>query len=133
MKSLIRFGRFNVAGAIGIGVQLGVLWLLVHVWPINYLVATFLAVSAAVLHNFVWHWRWTWADRRISAADAPAALLRFAAANGLVSMVGNLVLMAGLVSVMHVPAVVANVIAIAACGLINFRLSDRVVFRECRT
>jgi len=126
---MIRFGRFNLAGGIGIGVQLSVLWLLVHVWSMNYPGATILAVSTAVVHNFIWHWRWTWADRQIAIADVPAALIRFAAANGLVSVVGNLVLMAGLVSLLHVPAVAANVIAIAACGVINFRLSDRVVFQ----
>ncbi len=30
----------------------------------HYLVATALAVEMAVLHNFFWHRRWTWADRR---------------------------------------------------------------------
>ena len=36
-----------------------------------YPLATALAVEAAILHNFLWHERWTWADR-VEAAAAPA-------------------------------------------------------------
>jgi len=129
MTSLARFGRFNVASALGIGVQLTVLWWLAQELSVNYLAATVTAVLAAIAHNFVWHWRWTWADRAIPLAGAPAALARFAAANGVVSIAGNLVLMAGLVGVLHLPTLAANILSIAACGLVNFWLGDRVVFR----
>jgi len=129
MKTLVRFGKFNVAGALGIAVQLSVLWTLADVLSVNYLVATFAAVLSAVAHNFLWHWRWTWADRALPLSSLPAAFLRFATANGLVSMTGNLVIMAGLVGVLQTPPLAASLIAIAACGLINFQLADRIVFR----
>jgi putative flippase GtrA len=122
-----RFLRFNVASALGIGVQLGVLWILTRGLHAGYITATILAVSAAVAHNFLWHWRWTWADRAIPIAAAPAALARFAAANGAVSIVGNVIVMAILVQA-GLPAIGANLLAIALCGLINYWLGDRVVF-----
>jgi putative flippase GtrA len=50
------------------------------------------------------------------------------AANGLVSIGGNLAAMAVLVGGAHVPVVPANVAAIALCGLANFWLADRLVF-----
>jgi putative flippase GtrA len=128
--ALARFGRFNVTSALGIAVQLAVLWWLVQVLSVNYLVATVTAVAAAVAHNFIWHWRWTWADRAIPLSGAPATFARFAAANGLVSLAGNLVAMAVLVGVLHLPAIAANLISIAACGLVNFWIGDRIVFVE---
>lgn len=125
-----RFLRFNAASALGIGVQLGALWVLMHWLDVGYLAATILAVLAAVAHNFVWHWRWTWADRAIPLRGVPAALARFVAANGAVSIVGNVLVMAILVRVAGVPAVAANLIAIALCGLINYWLGDTIVFRD---
>ena len=62
-----RWLKFNSVGAIGIGVQLSVLTLLAGHLGLNYLLATALAVETAVLHNFVWHEKWTWADRFTSS------------------------------------------------------------------
>jgi putative flippase GtrA len=59
-----------------------------------------------------------------------AAFARFAVANGAVSLAGNLAVMATLVSGAHVEPVVANGVAIAVCGLLNFWLGDAVVFRR---
>jgi dolichol-phosphate mannosyltransferase len=128
-----RFARFNVVGAIGIVVQLGVLELLRRA-GMDYLIATVLAVEAAVVHNFIWHERYTWRDR----ADALRSewlvrLVRFHLTNGAVSLVGNAVAMRWLVGDLHFPLVPANLIAIAACCLLNFLLSDRVVFTRCET
>jgi putative flippase GtrA len=58
-----RWLKFNLVGAIGIVVQLLALGLLTSVLRVHYLAATALAVEAAVLHNFVWHEWFTWADR----------------------------------------------------------------------
>ena len=123
-----RFLRFNVASALGIGVQLGVLWILMRGLHVGYGAATGVAVLAAVGHNFVWHWRWTWGDRAIPLGRVPAALARFLAANGAVSLVGNVVLMAVLVRGAGLPAIPANVLAIAVCGLVNYWLGDVIVF-----
>jgi len=45
--------KFNAVGAIGIGVQLATLAALAGGLRLNYLLATGLAVEAAVLHNFI--------------------------------------------------------------------------------
>jgi putative flippase GtrA len=78
----------------------------------------------------VWHVRWTWRDRSSGPAGTVAAFARFALANGAVSLVGNMLLMAGLVGAAGLPPVAANVLAIAACGVVNFELGDRLVFRR---
>jgi putative flippase GtrA len=56
----------------------------------------------------------------------------FVSGNGVVSMVGNLALMPGLVDVAGLPPVVANVVAVAICGVVNYRLGDRVCFSPAR-
>lgn len=61
--TLARWLKFNFVGGIGIVVQFAVLFFLKSVAHLNYLFATALAVEAAVIHNFVWHERFTWVDR----------------------------------------------------------------------
>lgn len=95
----------------------------------DYLLATALAVEIAVIHNFLWHERFTWADR--PAAHPMQSLFRFAkfnATNGAVSILGNLALMRLLVGKLKINYIVSNCVAIVACSLLNFLLGDRVVF-----
>jgi putative flippase GtrA len=110
-------------------VQLAVLFLLKRGLGMNYLVATALAVEAAVLHNFFWHQRFTWADRAsLSRRQTLDRLLRFNLANGGLSILGNLVVMLLLVGSFHFQYIVANLIAIAVLSVANFLVSHRFVF-----
>lgn len=122
--------KFNLVGAIGLGVQLAALWLLTAL-GIGYMLATGLAVEAAVLHNFIWHERFTWVDRAGGRRrEAAARLLRFNLTTGAVSIVGNLLLMRLFVGSAHLQPFVANLVSITACSLLNFVVSDRWVFRS---
>ena len=128
-KTFLRWLRFNLVGGIGVAVQLGLLFLLKSVLDLNYLAATGLAVEATVVHNFLWHERYTWSDRvRPSWRESMRRLLRFNLTNGVISIVGNLALMKILVSLGHVNYVAANAIAIVICSLFNFLVSDSYVF-----
>jgi putative flippase GtrA len=112
--------KFNVVGVMGVAVQLALLSALVG-FGVHYLVATAAAVEAAVLHNYAWHRRWTWRSRQ-------GSLWRFHAANGLVSLISNLVLMRIFTGSLDLAALPANLLAIALTSLLNFFLSDRWVF-----
>jgi putative flippase GtrA len=132
---LRRWLKFNAVGAMGILVQLAALTVLAGLLHIHYLLATALAVESAVLHNFIWHCRWTWKDRIGGAARLAwllGALWRFHVSNGLVSIAGNLLFMRLLVGSLHLHYLVANLLSIALCSLANFFLSDLFVFREQR-
>ena len=114
-STLLRWCKFNFVGGIGIGVQFAALFLLKGVLHMNYLAATAMAVEAAVLHNFVWHERFTWADRtKLSDGEnrakqrRVARLLRFHLSNGAVSIVGNVALMKVLVGQAHMNYLVAQ-------------------------
>jgi putative flippase GtrA len=131
-RTLIRWLKFNFVGAFGIAVQFATLFLLKAVLHFNYLLATALAVEAAVLHNFFWHERYTWADRVSTASRLGRSsldrCLRFHASNGAVSILGNLALMKLMVDFFHLNYLVANGIAIALCSLANFIVSNEWVF-----
>jgi putative flippase GtrA len=155
-SALLRWFKFNVVGAMGIAVQFAALFLLKGVLHFNYLVATAIAVEVAVLHNFVWHERFTWADRTMSdrtksdrARSDPktldqmvpglphwqwrrslSRLLRFHLSNGFVSIVGNLTLMKVMLGRGHMNYLLANAIAIAWCSLANFLVSETWVFEQ---
>jgi putative flippase GtrA len=126
-----RWLNFNAVGALGIIVQIGFLWLFVSGVKLGYLPATGLAVEAAVLHNFIWHEHWTWADRtKDRNGGFMRRLLCFHVANGLVSLTGNLVLMQLLVEKLGLHYMPANLLAVAICAALNFMAGDRVVFRR---
>ena len=121
--------RFYTVGAAGIVVQLAALTFLKSGLHLDYLPATALAVEAAILHNFFWHERWTWADRMQSvAAGRGGRLIRFHLTTGALSIAGNLVFMRALAGWMHVPYLLANGIAIAICSALNYFAADRLVF-----
>lgn len=124
-----RWLKFNGAGLLGVGVQTTALAVLGHA-GVAYLVATVLAVECAVLHNFLWHERWTWRQRARSEPHRwMQRLMRFHLANGLISLCGNVLLMAWLVGVLGGPLVLSNLIAICICATANFVAGDRFVFR----
>ena len=132
-----RLGRrwlvFNGVGLMGVGVQVGLLALLVHGLHLHYLVATAIAVEVAVLHNFLWHQRWTWRDRPSGSTGAAAArLVRFHLLNGTVSLAGNLAIMAVLSGTFAMEPVAANAVAIAVCSMLNFLASEALVFRAAK-
>ena len=101
----------------GIAVQLACLAFFKDVLHLHYLVATALAVEIAVLHNFVWHQRVTWKDRPGgSPREAAFRLTRFHLGNGLISLVGNVLLMRLLVGGLHLHYLIANAHRYCACA-----------------
>jgi len=117
---------------------------LVSLAGLPYALATVLAVEAAIVHNFLWHERWTWADRIEAGLQARthtsatssgrasrlARFLRFNGATALVSIGGNVVLMSLLVGVLHVPLLAAMTVAVVAMSAVNFACADRFVFTQ---
>lgn len=132
-ETVIRWLKFNFVGAVGIVVQLVALSILKSGLGLNYLYATVLAVETAVIHNFVWHEKFTWVERCGGGRWAVLSrLLRFNLSTGLVSILGNLLLMRILVGHLHMQYLISNIVAIGTCALLNFVVSDHLVFRKLR-
>jgi putative flippase GtrA len=113
---------------LGFCVQLATLHGLTRVFGIDYLVAVVAAVEAAILHNFIWHERWTWRDRRFKAGTPLGRLVRFNTATGAVSLLGNVVLTAAFVELAALPVLVANMAAIIILTGVNYLIADRLTF-----
>ena len=121
-----RWLKFNAVGFAGAAVQLAVLTLLVR-FQTQYLVSTAIAVETAILHNYFWHLRWTWADTS-PLPFSRDTFWRFQLANGLVSLTSNLILMRVFAGEFGWGPLAANCAAISLTSVANFTLGDRWVF-----
>jgi putative flippase GtrA len=124
-EAATRWLKFNAVGAIGIGVQLAALTVLEFGLHQDYLLATALAVEVAVIHNYVWHKRFTWGDR---VGNSLGRFVKFNLTTGVCSIVGNILLMKLFVGRAGIHYLLANLGTIATCAAANFLVSDRFVF-----
>ncbi|HET9132447.1 MAG TPA: GtrA family protein [Terriglobia bacterium] len=132
--AIVRWLKFNAVGAMGIVVQLLALALWLRVLGVHYMWATVLAVETAVLHNFCWHWRWTWADRRRDGFGHMAAtLFRFNLSNGMISLFGTVLTTGILTGIFKLNPLLANVLSLGPCCVINYLVSDRLIFMSLDT
>jgi putative flippase GtrA len=124
---MTRPAAFVTVGLLGFGLQITALAALTSLARWHWLPATLAAVELAIVHNFLWHERWTWSDRAPRGAML-SRFLRFTAANGVTSLAGNAALMALLAGLAGFPPVAANGLAVATIAAVNFALADRWVF-----
>ncbi len=117
----------------GFILHLVTLGILTELADVHYLWATVFAVEVAILHNFLWHERWTWKDRPTTEARTLAArLIKFNSTSGLISIFGNTALMSVYVGQLGFAPMPANVLTVASCSLVNFIVNDRLVFSAHR-
>jgi putative flippase GtrA len=122
-----RWLKFSVVGGAGLTVQLAVLWACTRWAGIAPVIATVIAVEAALLHNFVWHEVWTW--RGVSTAGRWTRLWRFHAATGSISIVSNVVLTMAFKNSLAIPLLAANVMAVGVTAILNFAVAEIWVFQ----
>lgn len=130
-----RVVRFYAVGLIGSAVQLVVLYALTDGIGLDYLLSTALAVETAIIHNFLWHQRWTWRCRTSTKDSAALRLQRFSKFNmtaGMVSLMTNLVVTRLLVEYGGMRYLTANLVAIAAGSAVTFLLSETFAFNAAR-
>jgi putative flippase GtrA len=121
---------FNIVGIMGAFVQLSFLSVLIKFLRFDYFTATGLAVEAAILHNFLWHERWTWAERiKTEKKNCWKRLLSFNLTTGAISIMQNLILMRIFMDQLKLNFLYANFLAIVSCSLFNFFIVDQLVFR----
>ena len=121
-----RFFRFSMVGMPGTAVQLLAVAFFSRLSTGHYLAATAAALELSLVHNFIWHERYTWRDRDVSNSRG-LRLLRFHLANGLISLTRNLLLV-GLFVRTGMNVTVANLAAIGLCAGLNYRIGNKWVF-----
>jgi dolichol-phosphate mannosyltransferase len=126
-----RFGKFALVGAVGAAFQVVLFRLLVELFDLPQVWAAPIAVEIVLLHNFLWHERFTWRDRGSGGIrQRTSRLWWFHVTNGLLSLGGNTALIYVLVQELKAPALPSAVAAIALCAPANFLLADRCVYRK---
>ena len=128
-SGLRRTGAFASVATIGFVVQASAIVALTSLAGWHITAATAAGVLLAIVHNFVLHARWTWADRDRSARVL-TRLARFTLATGSLSLVGTVALTTLYAWLLGAPVLVSNLLAVVSVGALNFLLLDKVVFRE---
>ncbi|HEY7390769.1 MAG TPA: GtrA family protein [Bryobacteraceae bacterium] len=124
-----RFSRFVLIGLLGGALQVILFECLIRCAHLREATAAPIAVEAVILHNYFWHARITWRDRKIAGIwQRVGQLWRYHAGNGFVSIVGNTVLAYWFVQRFAWPAPASEVLAIAICAPVNFFVADRWVY-----
>lgn len=127
MRIAGRAVAFGIVGALGLVVQLATFGLVTRMteWPLW--LCTAVAVEVAIVHNTLWHRRWTWRHRRAGPWWRPFA--RFHVTNGALSLVATPLLVWWL-STVGQRAVVAHLVAVAVVGVANFLAADSWAFSD---
>ncbi len=124
----MRWVRFNVVGVLGFALQTLTLSLLVRWAGLSTGLAVTVAVLVAVSHNFLWHEHFTWPN--LPREDRLKRWVSFHVSTGLISVLSNVIVTAAVMAATGLSVVAANVVAVATMSLLNFWVSDRVVFRH---
>jgi len=128
----IRWIRFNIAGLLGMIVQMIVLMVATRLFGVNYILATVLGVECALIHNFIWHERYTWHEQKLSRAlpKVMERLLRFNLTVGAFSILGNIIFMRIFAGELEFPLIPATLLTIAILSIGNFLISEYHIFSE---
>ncbi|MEE9583374.1 MAG: GtrA family protein, partial [Dehalococcoidales bacterium] len=117
---LARFIKFAVVGASGVGVNMGLLWLLTEVGGLFYLLSAAIAIETSIITNFILNNYFTFADRsQPGVKHFFSRLFRF----NLVSLAGlgiNLAILWLLTEGLGVFYLLSNLVGIAAATLWNY-------------
>jgi len=131
MITIKKWIRFNAIGTMGVGVQLLFLFLLQTFFHLSYLLSTAIAVQCALIHNFFWHQKWTWKSAAgVTKKESFRRFVRFNSSSGPISILGNVGFTSMIISVVHLPYLISNLLAIATCNVANFVLAGKFAFRN---
>lgn len=122
-----RWGVFNLVGLGGFFVQISTIALLTRVLGWSALSGTAVALEFAALVNFVGHSYWTWRDKpEHSVRGVMKRYWRYQAVKT-TSLLANLTITTTL-TYLSVPPELANTVAVLACAIPNYFMSERLVF-----
>jgi len=119
--------KFACVGLSGVGVNLGVFFILTRACGLSIRLAAPLAIEASVISNFLLNDSWTF-RRRSTANGGWGRLMRFHAVCALGGVVNYAVLIA-LVEMLHWLDLLANLMGIVAATAVNFVMHSTWTWR----
>ena len=123
-----RASKFSAVGLSGVAVNMSFLWILTEYLRLPYTISSVIAIELSILNNFWWNQSWTWADRKAPGVRSLGTRFFKYHASVLVSAAVNWGLLVLLTETFGVYYLVANGIGIAVGAVLNYMLSDRLVF-----
>lgn len=124
-----RAAMFAGVGLTGLVVNTVAFWLLVRFGHLHYLAAAAVATQVSTTWNFIGMEAIVFSDRR--SGGLLGRYLRFSVLNNTV-MLARLPFLAFLVTVVHIPQLLANVVTLLAVFLVRFGVSDRFIYEAER-
>ena len=119
-----RFLKFCIVGLSGVGVNIGLLWLLTEFFGIFYLVSAVFSIEASILSNFTLNELWTFRDR--ASHSSTKALLKRMVKFNVTCVVGaaiNILVLAALTELLGLYYITSALFGIGAATLWNYGMS----------
>jgi len=126
-KEHVRFAKFCIVGASGIGVNEGGLWILTDFGGVHYLISGLISVEASIITNFLLNDFWTFKDRRNASMLRRGMKFNLARLSGLLL---NLALLWLFTSILGIFYLTSNLLAIALVMLWNYAWSRHWVLKQ---
>ncbi|MCD6248646.1 MAG: GtrA family protein [Hadesarchaea archaeon] len=126
-----RLVKFCLVGASGVGVNLGLLWVLTEYLNIYYLISAGFSIECSILTNFILNEFWTFSDRATdrSAKMLASRMIKFnvISAGGLAI---NIVILGALTELFGIYYMVSALFGIAGATMWNYLANTSVTWRR---
>lgn len=130
-QNILRFIKFCIVGASGVGVNFGVFWLLHSQFNVYDLIANPIAIEISILSNFLFNDIWTWGDRRqIGIKALLGRLVRYHVVTSAVAALTDMLALWVLTRFFEMNPYIAKAIGIGLGTVLNFTLNHFWTFRQ---
>jgi putative flippase GtrA len=116
-----RFQKFLVVGAVGLGVNQGMLYLLHQGFGSHLIISSTIAIFTSMIVTFVLNEHWTWHDR--GGGPLVHRIAKYFPIN-LIGLIINVVILRALVTEADMHYLVANLFGAGAAAIWNFLLNN---------
>ncbi len=123
-----RILKFAVVGFSGVGVNMGLLYLLTEYIKIMYPISSIIAIEMSIISNFILNDLWTWRDR-----IKKKLFYRFSQYHisvGLTAILANWIILVLLTEIFNIYYLISNLIGISIGTLSNYIINDLWTFRK---
>ena len=123
-----RLLKFAVVGLSGVGVNMGMLYILTEYFNILYIISSIIAIEISIITNFVFNDLWTWRDRE--KKPFWERLVQYHISVGLTAILANWLILLILTEFFNIYYLISNLIGIAVGTLANFIVNDLWTFQK---
>ena len=123
-----RILKFAIVGISGVGVNMGMLFILTEYFHIPYLISSIIAIEISIVSNFFLNDLWTWKDR--IKKKYIYRFIQYHISVGVTAIFVNWLILLLLTEVFGVYYLLSNLIGIALGTFANYIVNDVWTFRQ---